>query len=103
MVLKNLESWIKIKPWIAEASVAAIKVLSFGPKVPKPLLDKKILEKHFSQFGTVVKVVVSATKENAFVHFDSHDAAKSAKENGVKVSPKLPNIGAIFFGKSKII
>ena len=69
-------------------------------QVPKQaLVSKKILEKHFSAFGRVTKVVVSSAKEMAIVHFESHDSAKNAKENGLAITPKLI-IGAIFFGKS---
>ncbi len=70
-------------------------------QVPKQaLVSKKILEKHFSKFGNVIKVVVSPAKEMAIVHFDTHEAAKKAKESGFTITPKLPDIGAIFFGKS---
>ena len=69
-------------------------------QVPKQaLVSKKILEKHFSSFGKVNKVVVSSAKEMAIVHFENHDSAKNAKENGLAITPNL-SIGAIFFGKS---
>jgi hypothetical protein len=35
----------------------------------------------------------------AIVHFDSHESAKKAKENGFTITPKLPDIGSIFYGK----
>ena len=63
------------------------------------LLDKVLLEQHFSQFGQVLKVSVSVAKELAIVYFDSHESAKNAKDNGKAVSAMLPEIGAIFFGK----
>ena len=73
-------------------------------QVPKQaLVSHKILEKHFSKFGNVIKVVVSEAKEMAVVHFDNHGSAKKAKENGFTITPKLPDIGAIFYGKSRTV
>ena len=37
----------------------------------------------------------------AIIHFENHEEAKNAKENGKKVSEKYPEIGAIFFGKGQ--
>ena len=79
---------------------------SFGivcRQVPKQaLISKKILEKHFSKFGRVVKVTVNPAKEAAAVHFDNHESARAAKENGLTITPKLPNIGAIFYAKGLV-
>ena len=72
-------------------------------QVPKELLDKAALERHFSQFGQVLKVSVSVVKELAIVHFDSHESAKNAKDYGRSVSDKMPDIGAIFFGKGSFL
>jgi hypothetical protein len=43
---------------------------------------------------------IDCSKETAVVHFEDHESAKIAKENGAKVSTKFPDIGAIFFGKA---
>ena len=68
-------------------------------QVPTSAMNKKVLEKHFSQFGKVQKVVLFTKKSSASVVFDTHQAAKKAKEKGHTISPHIPPIGAIFYKK----
>lgn len=70
-------------------------------QVPAIALKKPLLEKFFSRFGKVTKVLVNARKESATITFDSHEAAKMAKERGRHISPKLPPIGLINYLKPK--
>ena len=96
MKLATLSSVIYIP---SKAFFSFLSCSNFLFQIPKELLDKVLLEQHFSQFGQVLKVSVSVAKELAIVYFDSHESAKNAKDNGRAVSAMLPEIGAIFFGK----
>ena len=68
-------------------------------QVPTSAMNKKVLEKHFSRFGKVQKVVLFTKKSSVSVVFDTHQAAKKAKEKGHTISPHIPPIGAIFYKK----
>ena len=82
--LKSVEELKQIKSIICE-------------QVPAMALNKKVLEKHFSKYGKVTKVVLNPKKSSASVAFDTHQAAKKAKEKGHTIGPQVPDIGAIFY------
>ena len=51
-------------------------------QVPPQALNKKVLEKHFSKFGKVVKVTINLKKASAAIHFEDHKSANKAKNKG---------------------
>lgn len=66
-------------------------------QVPPSALNKKVLEKHFSKFGKIVKLLVNLKKATATIHFEDHKSAKKAKEKGHTINAQIPPIGAIFY------
>ena len=84
--LKSVEELKAIKSIICE-------------QVPASAMNKKVLEKHFSRFGKVQKVVLFAKKSSASVVFETHQSAKKAKEKGQTINPSIPPIGAIYYKK----
>ncbi|XP_059478934.1 germinal-center associated nuclear protein isoform X2 [Neocloeon triangulifer] len=56
--------------------------------VPPQLLDKASFKRHFSQFGTVTKINITAAKNSAQVHFETHEQASAAKRNAAKGFPE---------------
>ena len=66
-------------------------------KIPQQALNKKVLERHFSKFGKVVRISLSAKNSSATVYFTDHKSAHKAKEKGQMINPQIPRIGAIFY------
>ena len=66
-------------------------------KIPQQALNKKVLERHFSKFGKVVRISLSAKNSSATVYFTDHKSAHKAKEKGQLINPQIPRIGAIFY------
>ncbi len=61
--------------------------------------NKKLLAKHFSQFGVVTKVITRSAKSEVEVHFTDHKAAKLAKVKGLNIPTIADSIGSIFYKK----
>jgi hypothetical protein len=89
--------------FITQASTEEIKAIKtiLCDQVPSVLLKKHILQKHFSKFGTVSRVLVNTRKMSATVTFDDHKSAKKAKERGQNVNPRVPSIGLIHYLKKR--
>lgn len=83
------------------ASVEEVKTIKsiVCEQIPQQALNKKVLEKHFGKFGKVSKVIINIKKAKATILFEDHKSAKKAKEKGLTISPKIPDIGAIFYHK----
>ena len=70
-------------------------------QVPPQALNKKVLEKHFTKFGKVVKVTINLKKTSATIQFDDHKSAKKAKEKGHTINARIPPIGEIFYRRDR--
>ena len=88
----------KLERLTSKEELKAIKSI-VCEQIPQPALNKKVLEKHFSKFGKVHKIVLNAKKSMATVHFEDHKSARKAKEKGLTINPQIPKIGAIFYSK----
>ena len=88
----------KLERLTSKEELKAIKSI-VCEQIPQPALNKKVLEKHFSKFGKVHKIVLNTKKSMATVHFEDHKSARKAKEKGLTINPQIPKIGAIFYSK----
>ena len=88
----------KLERLTSKEELKAIKSI-VCEQIPQPALNKKVLEKHFSKFGKVHKIVLNTKKLMATVHFEDHKSARKAKEKGLTINPQIPKIGAIFYSK----
>ena len=70
-------------------------------EIPQQALNKKVLERHFSKFGKVVRISLSAKNSSATVYYTDHKSAHKAKEKGHLINPQIPRIGAIFYHRIK--
>nr|CAD7447725.1 unnamed protein product [Timema bartmani] len=66
---------------VKESSIETLSSI-YVSEVPEQLLDKPLMTEHFSQFGTILKVLISVKRHSCTIHFDTHENAKRAKEHG---------------------
>ncbi|XP_041348525.1 germinal-center associated nuclear protein-like isoform X1 [Gigantopelta aegis] len=58
--------------------------------IPAQYNKGQILRRHFSKFGSVVKVFPNSNKSSAVIHFRNHDSATNAKKNGRVLAKGIP-------------
>ncbi|PSN56693.1 hypothetical protein C0J52_00009 [Blattella germanica] len=54
--------------------------------IPNELMNRELLREHFEAFGPVVHLYMSVKRNSCTVHFQTHEAAESAKVNGSELS-----------------
>nr|CAD7259472.1 unnamed protein product [Timema shepardi] len=59
---------------VEESSIETLSSI-YVSEVPDQLLDKPLMKEHFSQFGTILKVLISVKRHSCTIHFDTHMAA----------------------------
>nr|CAD7458500.1 unnamed protein product [Timema tahoe] len=81
--IKSLQDVAKGKSCdgVKESSIETLSSI-YVSEVPEQLLDKPLMTEHFSQFGTILKVLISVKRHSCTIHFDTHENAKRAKEHG---------------------
>ncbi|CAG7831326.1 unnamed protein product, partial [Allacma fusca] len=67
--------------------------------LPDELLDREVLDNHFSKYGNIVKIHISSKNKSAVVSFSKSSEAKAAKETGSVIDPGLPPIKMFYSDK----